>query len=122
MHADLAEGALADPDFGASWRQLFHRRLAETMLSSVVKTNPERVVEALRASSRPMDDDQLSDRSGVKPRQAVNRICRDLERSVSYVGTRARTKRSLTSSQRSPNLIRPLPRAHRRHSYRPATR
>jgi hypothetical protein len=42
-------------------------------------TNPERVLEALRLSSLPLDDDQLSERSGVRPRQAVNQICRALE-------------------------------------------
>jgi hypothetical protein len=38
----------------------------------------ERVLEAIRASSRPLDDDQLADQVGVSPRQRVNQICREL--------------------------------------------
>jgi hypothetical protein len=34
----------------------------------------------LRASSVPLDDDQLSTRAGVQPRQTVNMLCRRLER------------------------------------------
>ncbi len=40
----------------------------------------ERIIEAMRISSRPLDDDQLADRTGISPRQSVNQICRDLER------------------------------------------
>ncbi|PMR58853.1 hypothetical protein C1A38_22450 [Verrucosispora sp. ts21] len=39
----------------------------------------DRVLEALRLSSRPLDDDQLSQRTGVRPRQQVNQICRALQ-------------------------------------------
>jgi hypothetical protein len=42
-------------------------------------TNQDRVVAALRLSTSPLDDDQLSERAGVRPRQTVNQICRDLE-------------------------------------------
>jgi hypothetical protein len=38
------------------------------------------VLETLRGSSRPLDDDELSARTGIHPRQQVNRICRALER------------------------------------------
>ena len=38
------------------------------------------LLEALRLSSRPLDDDQLSDRTAIRPRQQVNQICRALER------------------------------------------
>jgi hypothetical protein len=38
------------------------------------------VLNALRVSSRPLDDDQLSVRTGIQPRQQVNQICRTLER------------------------------------------
>jgi hypothetical protein len=41
--------------------------------------NAERILEALRLSSRPLDDDQLSARAGVAPRQTVNQTCRRLE-------------------------------------------
>ncbi|WP_327039673.1 hypothetical protein [Micromonospora maris] len=41
-------------------------------------SNRDRVLEALRLSSRPLDDDQLSQRTGVRPRQQVNQICRAL--------------------------------------------
>ena len=40
----------------------------------------ERVAAAIRASSRPLDDDQLAARTGISPRQAVNQVCRALER------------------------------------------
>jgi hypothetical protein len=47
----------------------------------VVLTNQGRVLEALRLSSLPLDDVELSQRAGVRPRQAVDQICRALERS-----------------------------------------
>jgi hypothetical protein len=40
----------------------------------------DRISEAIRLSSRPLDDDQLADRTGISPRQSVNQICRELER------------------------------------------
>lgn len=40
----------------------------------------DRVIEAIRVSSRPLDDDQLAARSGISPRQTVNQVCRALER------------------------------------------
>lgn len=42
-------------------------------------SNRDRVLHTLRHSSRPLDDDELSRRSDVAPRQAVNQICRALE-------------------------------------------
>lgn len=42
-------------------------------------TNADVILEVLRSSSRPLDDDQLSARSGIVPRQQVNQICRRLE-------------------------------------------
>lgn len=39
----------------------------------------DRIIEAMRISSRPLDDDQLADRTGISPRQRVNQICRELE-------------------------------------------
>lgn len=38
-----------------------------------------RVLEELRGSSRPLDDDDLARRLGVSHRQAVNQACRKLE-------------------------------------------
>jgi hypothetical protein len=43
-------------------------------------SNRERVLAVLRVSSVPLDDDQLSARAGVQPRQTVNMVCRRLER------------------------------------------
>jgi hypothetical protein len=40
----------------------------------------DRISEAIRLSSRLLDDDQLADRTGILPRQRVNQICRELER------------------------------------------
>jgi len=40
----------------------------------------DRIVEAMRVSSRPLDDDHLADTTGISPRQSVNQICRELER------------------------------------------
>jgi len=44
-----------------------------------VNDNRSRVLTALRISSAPLDDDQLSDKAGVRPRQAVNQLCRAME-------------------------------------------
>ena len=41
-------------------------------------TNRERILSAMQGSLRPLDDDQLSHRSGVTPRQTVNMICQRL--------------------------------------------
>lgn len=38
------------------------------------------VLHALRVSSQLLDDDQLAVRTGIAPRQAVNQLCRGLER------------------------------------------
>ena len=42
-------------------------------------THRDRILEAIRLSSLPLDDDQLARRTGISPRQAVNQICRSLE-------------------------------------------
>jgi hypothetical protein len=39
----------------------------------------DRILELLRLAPEPLDDDELSRRSGVTPRQQVNQICRALE-------------------------------------------
>jgi len=41
-------------------------------------SNRERILNALKGSLLPLDDDQLSQRSGVTPRQTVNIVCRQL--------------------------------------------
>jgi hypothetical protein len=38
----------------------------------------DRIIEAIRGSSRPLDDDQLAERTAISPRQRVNQICREL--------------------------------------------
>jgi hypothetical protein len=43
-------------------------------------SNRDRISDAIRLSSRPLDDDQLADRTGISPRQRFNQICRELER------------------------------------------
>lgn len=40
----------------------------------------DRIIEAIRIGSRPLDDDQLADQTGISPRQSVNQICRELAR------------------------------------------
>jgi len=40
-----------------------------------------RVLEELRRSDRPLDDDELARRLSVRPRQTINQVCRRLERS-----------------------------------------
>jgi hypothetical protein len=42
-------------------------------------THRERILEALRLSRHPVDDDELARRTGISPRQAVNHSCRALE-------------------------------------------
>ncbi len=44
----------------------------------MVASRRERVLAAIRASARPLDDVELSRRSGVRPRQTVNTICHAL--------------------------------------------
>jgi len=41
--------------------------------------NRDRILEAICSSIEPLDDDEISRRAGVRPRQAVNQICRGLE-------------------------------------------
>jgi hypothetical protein len=40
--------------------------------------NQDRILQEIRLSSVALDDDQLSQRSGITPRQTVNQICRAL--------------------------------------------
>ncbi len=41
-------------------------------------TNRDRILKTLSVASVPLDDDELSQRAGVTPRQAVNQICNAL--------------------------------------------
>ncbi|MEV4638093.1 hypothetical protein AB0J80_12150 [Actinoplanes sp. NPDC049548] len=43
-------------------------------------SNRHRILEALRRSGQPLDDDRLSTAADVHPRQQVNQICRALEK------------------------------------------
>jgi hypothetical protein len=45
-----------------------------------VATHRERVLSVLRLSDEPLDDDELAQRTGIRPRQAVNQVCRALKR------------------------------------------
>jgi len=45
-----------------------------------METVRERVLEALRLATHPLDDDQLSGRPRIHPRQTVNQATRKLER------------------------------------------
>lgn len=45
----------------------------------LVGTKSDRILEVLRRSSQPLDDDQLSARADIGSWQQVNRICRQLE-------------------------------------------
>lgn len=50
-------------------------------------TNADRILEVLRTSSRPLDDDELARRCGIQPRQQVNQICHRLEAEGDLVRT-----------------------------------
>ena len=50
-------------------------------------TNADRILEVLRTSSRPLDDDELARRCGIQPRQQVNQICLRLEAEGDLVRT-----------------------------------
>ena len=53
-------------------------RLSRLWSSRCRVTNRERVLATLGAASIPIDDDELSRRTGIKPRQTVNQICNQL--------------------------------------------
>ena len=42
-------------------------------------TNRDRILDELRLTSRPLNDDELARRTAISPRQTVNQICRALE-------------------------------------------
>lgn len=44
-----------------------------------VTTNRQKVLDLLAISGQPLDDDQITRRAGITPRQTVNQICRRLE-------------------------------------------
>lgn len=46
----------------------------------MVGSHRQEILEALRFSRQPLDDDELSRRTGITPRQSVNQACRALER------------------------------------------
>lgn len=70
-------------------------------------TNRERVLAALAASSHPLDDDELSGRTGIKPRQSVNQICRRLEAEglvVRASGATGKIVNALTNAPRTADM------------------
>ena len=46
----------------------------------MVAGHRQQILEALRLSGHPLDDDELSRRTGISPRQSVNQACRALQR------------------------------------------
>jgi len=44
------------------------------------RSHQDILLTAMRLSPTPLDDDQLSERTGIRPRQQVNQICRRLQR------------------------------------------
>jgi hypothetical protein len=71
----------------------------------------ERVLAALRLSSLPLDDDQLSERADVHPRQQVNQICRSLENGGlihRFRGPAGKIVNELSNAEAGPGL-RPEP-------------
>src|SRR5690554_3592037 len=43
-------------------------------------THREKILSTLRHATTPLDDDEISRRTGIRPRQQVNQICRALTR------------------------------------------
>lgn len=50
----------------------------ESLSTMPLPTIATRVVEELRRSAAPLDDDELAERLGVRPRQTINQACRAL--------------------------------------------
>lgn len=70
-------------------------------------TNTDRVLETLRLSAQPLDDDEIANRARIQPRQQVNQICRRLQaegRVDRHPGPNGKIVNSLTprSSQHAP--------------------
>ena len=64
-------------------------------------TNEHRILEQLRGGTA-LDDDEISGRAGIQPRQAVNQICRPLERSGilrRFVGPKNKIVNELTGTE-----------------------
>src|SRR5260370_29485519 len=69
-------------------------------------THRDRIVQALRLSSQPLDDDQLSERTQIRPRQAVNQACRALEHAGllrRYLGPDRKIVNELVSTAPAPD-------------------
>jgi hypothetical protein len=54
-------------------------RTVPDMLCSMPESHRVLLVRAISTSDHPLDDDELSDRTGIRPRQAVNQVLRRLE-------------------------------------------
>lgn len=52
--------------------------LTSSMLFSMVETNAEVLLRAIRTTAHPLDDDELSQRTSIRPRQTVNQTLRRL--------------------------------------------
>lgn len=65
------------PNYGLPGGERGNR--SETLLyMNIAESQRDRILNELRVSSRPLDDDELSRRLGISPRQRVNQICREL--------------------------------------------
>lgn len=65
-----------------------------------------RVVDELRRARRPLDDDELARRLGVRPRQTINQVCRGLERAgrlCRYTGSEGKIVNDLGRVDPAPN-------------------
>ena len=72
-----------------------------------------RVLEELRRSGRPLDDDELARRLSVRPRQTINQVCRRLERSGHlrrYIGPEGKIVNDVrpSSAAQSPRTSRAI--------------
>jgi hypothetical protein len=77
-----------------------------------VATHRELVLNALRLSDEPLDDDELARRTGISPRQAVNQVCRVLAREGALT-------RVTGSGGKLVNVLNELAAEHRK--YKPVT-
>jgi DNA-binding Lrp family transcriptional regulator len=71
-------------------------------------TIAERILETLRTSARPWDDDELAQRLGVTQRQTINQICRRLAADGQlqrYIGDVSKLVNALTAPQAHAHVV-----------------
>jgi len=69
---------------------------------SMADDHASRLLRAIRTSARPLDDDELSQRTGIRPRQAVNQVLRRLEREGRVVRHSGAAGKIVTEIQETP--------------------